>query len=119
MIKQTVAAIAAAPLFAGAAIAGPYVNIEANSGFDGNDYTGSLLENHVGYEGDLGESSSWYLQGGPAVSFADGEDSETELSGKVGITTSVTDSVDVYGEYWAMTGDELASNVKAGLKWSF
>ena len=33
MIKSFIAAAAAAPLFAGAAMAGPYVNVEANSGF--------------------------------------------------------------------------------------
>ena len=119
MKTAIIAGAALGILHGGAAIAGPYVNIEANSGFSGSDYTGSLLENHLGYEGELGESSSWYLQGGPAVSFVDDEDSTTELSGKVGLSTAVSESVDVYGEYWAMTGDELASNVKAGVKWSF
>ena len=41
----------------GAAIAGPYVNVETNSGFVGNDYTGSATDVHVGVEGD-----NWYLQ---------------------------------------------------------
>ena len=36
----------------GAAIAGPYVNVETNSGFVGNDYTGSATDVHVGVEGD-------------------------------------------------------------------
>jgi len=127
MIKQTVAALAALPLLAsGAAVAGPYVNIEANSGFTGSDYSSTLIENHLGYEGAVGnsETTSWYLQAGPAVSLEDGVDeSDTEISGKVGLSTDVTDSVTVYGEYWAMTSDnstdDLASNVKAGIKWNF
>ena len=39
MFKSVIAATAAAPLFAGAAIAGPYVNVETNSSFNGGDYT--------------------------------------------------------------------------------
>ena len=33
MIKSAIAVVAATPLFAGAAFAGPYINVEANSGF--------------------------------------------------------------------------------------
>ena len=44
------------------AIAGPYANIEANSGFYGSDYTGTATDVHVGYEG-----ANWYVQGGPAL----------------------------------------------------
>ena len=47
MIKSAFAALAAAPLFAGAAMAGPYVNVEANSGFAGSDYTGNPTEKEV------------------------------------------------------------------------
>ena len=50
MIKSAFAALAAAPLFAGAAMAGPYVNVEANSGFTGSNYTGTSIDNHVGYK---------------------------------------------------------------------
>jgi hypothetical protein len=53
MIKSAFVALAAAPLFAGAAMAGPYVNVEANSGFAGSDYTGTTIDTHVGYEGAL------------------------------------------------------------------
>ena len=43
MIKSVFAAVAAAPLFAGAALAGPYVNVETNAGWTGDDYTGACL----------------------------------------------------------------------------
>ena len=66
MIKSALAAVVAAPLFAGAAVAGPYVNVEANSASLGSDYIGTETDLHVGYEGDLGESASWYIQAGPA-----------------------------------------------------
>ena len=64
MIKSAFAALAAAPLFAGAAMAGPYVNVEANSGFTGSNYTGTATDLHVGYEGTTG-SVGYYVQGGP------------------------------------------------------
>ena len=123
MFKSVIAAIAAAPLFATAAVAGPYVNIEANSAFLGNDYNATLLETHVGYEDSLGESAAWYIQGGPAFEFEDGaEEKATELSGKVGLGVDVTESVNVYGEVWAMTGGEidfdedLMVGIKSGVK---
>ena len=66
MIKSAIAALAAAPLFAGAALAGPYVNVEANAGWAGNDYTGATTDLHLGYEGAIGDGdASWYVQGGP------------------------------------------------------
>ena len=126
MIKSALAALAAIPFAATSALAGPYVNIESNSGFVGNDYSSTLLETHVGYENGLGENASWYIQGGPALSFEDGvDDSDTELSGKVGIGIDVTERTNVYGEVWAITDggidfdEDLAANVKVGVKYSF
>ena len=102
---------AAAP----AAFAGPYVNIEANSGYTGNDYSGSVIDNHVGYEGD-----NWYIQAGPAIVLSDGAESELELSGKLGGTAALSDRLDLYGEVSFMTGDYNTSyGTKAGLKYSF
>jgi len=121
-----IAAAAAAPLFAGAAIAGPYVNIESNSGFGGSDYDSTLLETHIGYESELGESASWYIQGGPAMSFVDGEDDNTtELSGKVGVGFGLTENLSAYGEVAVITTEEidfdedLNANVKLGVKYNF
>ena len=57
MIKTAFAAAAAAAAFAapGAALAGPYVNVETNAGWTGADYTGAATDFHVGYEDALGE----------------------------------------------------------------
>ena len=91
MIKSVIAASAAAVAFApAAALAGPYVNIESNSGFAGSDYSSTLLETHLGYESSLSDSTSFYVQGGPAISFPDDGDSTTELSGKVGLGVQST-----------------------------
>ena len=127
MFKSVFAAAAVAVAFApAAALAGPYVNIESNSGFGGSDYDSTLLETHVGYESPLGESASWYIQGGPALSFVDGEeDSTTELSGKVGLSVALTEELSAYGEVAAITTEEidfdedLNANVKLGVKYSF
>ena len=43
MIKTAFAAAAALAFAPAAALAGPYVNVEANSGFTGSDYTDRSL----------------------------------------------------------------------------
>ena len=125
MIKSVFAATAALSMSAGAAFAGPYVNIENNAGFTGSDFEGSVTETHVGYESALGESAGWYIQGGPAFVSPDGDDTTTELSGKVGIGADVTDRVNVYAEIAAQTQDEinfdedLNIGTKVGIKYTF
>ena len=127
MIKSVFAAAAVAAAFApAAALAGPYVNIETNSGFAGSDYDSTLLETHIGFESALGESASWYIQGGPAINYVDGaDDSTTEVSGKVGLSVAATENLSVYGEVAAITTEEidfdedLNANVKLGVKYSF
>lgn len=100
---------------AGAAQAGPYVNVEANSGFVGSNYGGTVIDNHIGYEGD-----NWYLQAGPAAVVPDGGDAELEWSGKLGGSAPLSDSVSLYGEVSFLTGDvDTSYGTKAGLKWSF
>ena len=56
-MKSIIIAAAAAPFIAAPAMAGPYVNVEANTGWVGSDYEGTVIESHVGYEGDLGENA--------------------------------------------------------------
>ena len=125
MFKSVFAAAAALSVSAGAAVAGPYVNVETNAGWAGDDYTGATTDLHVGYENDLGEDSSWYIQGGPAIVSADGEEAETRYSGKVGVNVGITERVSAYGELSALTADtELAFddlNVggKLGVKYTF
>ena len=115
---------AVAFLAAPAAIAGPYVNAETNVGYTGNDFTGSVTDLHIGYEGELSESSTYYVQAGPAIVAADGEENETEISGKAGLGIDITDRTNVYGEVSFLTaeqdfGDNLGLGVKAGVKYSF
>lgn len=123
MIKSVFAAAAAAPLFAGAALAGPYVNVEANSGWTGSNYGGTAIDTHVGYEGALGKDASWYVQGGATTLLPDGGDADTVPSGKAGVGVALTDSLGAYGEVsFVGSGDaniDRSYGAKAGLKYSF
>ena len=126
-IKSTIAAIAASPfLFAGAAFAGPYVNVESNISYPDGDYSGASTDLHIGYEGALGEKADFYVQGGPSFVAVDGTDgSESEFSGKAGISIAATDSVGVYGELSGITGEDSSNEdivnwgAKAGVKFTF
>jgi len=121
MIKSAFAALAAAPLFAGAAMAGPYVNVEANSGFTGSDYTGTTTDTHVGYAGDVG-AVGYYAQLGPSFVVTDGGESDTVLSGKVGASVAATEALSIYGEFAFAGGVDDADNgygTKIGATWSF
>ena len=115
----------AASFMAAPAFAGPYVNIENNAGFTGSDFEGSVTETHAGYEAALGEDAAWYVQAGPAFVSPDGEDTTTELSGKVGIGADVTDRINLYAEIAAQTQDEinfdedLNIGTKIGVKYTF
>ena len=125
MIKTAFAASAAAVAFAapGAALAGPYLNVEANSGFTGSDYTGTTTDLHVGYEDVLGESASYYVQVGASVISPDGGAADTVPSGKAGLGVALTDSLGAYGEVsFVGSGDadvDRGYGTKVGLKYSF
>ena len=126
-IKSTIAAVAASPfLLAGAAFAGPYVNVESNISYPDGDYSGATTDLHIGYEGALTESADFYAQIGPAFTAVDGTDgSETEFSGKVGVQVAATDSLGIYGELSGNTDeasngdDEIDWGAKVGAKFTF
>jgi len=125
-IKSTIAAIAASPfLLAGAAFAGPYVNVESNISYPDGDYSGATTDLHIGYEGSISETADFYAQVGPSFVAVDGTDgSEGEISGKVGVTVAATDSLGVYGELSGITkevsGDDTVNwGAKLGAKFVF
>ena len=121
MIKSAIALAAAAPLLAAPALAGPYVNVEANSGFTGSDYTGTTTDAHVGYAGSTG-AVSYGAQIGPSFVATDGGQSDTVLSGKVYADVAVTEALSVYGELSFAGGVDDADNgygTKIGATWSF
>ena len=126
-IKSTIAAIAASPfLLAGAAFAGPYVNVESNISYPDGDYSGATTDLHIGFEGALGEKADYYVQGGPSFIAVDGTDgSEGEFSGKVGVNVAATESIGVYGEISGVTAEDSSNEdivnwgAKLGAKFTF
>ena len=119
MIKRVFGVIGMAAVLASPALAGPYVNVENNGGYSGGDYVGSATDFHVGYEGGDGVYS-FYAQGGPALISPQGEDSEFELSGKVGGNIQTTENFGIYGELsFVTTDDDPSFGTKIGAKYSF
>ena len=126
-IKSTIAAVAASPfLFAGAAFAGPYVNVESNISYPDGDYSGATTDVAIGFEGSISETADFYVQGGPSFVAVDGTDgSESEFSGKAGVNIAATDSVGIYGELSGITGEDSSNEdivnwgAKVGAKFVF
>ena len=129
-IKSTIAAIAASPfLLAGAAFAGPYVNVESNLSYPDGDYSSTATDIHLGYEGTAGTEGkiAYYVQGGPSLAHSETtDDTETELSGKVGASYGVSEDLALYGELsGASDGEDAAGDnivnwgAKLGAKFTF
>ena len=119
MIKSTIAAAAASPfLFAGAAFAGPYVNLEATGSYPEGAYTEGGIEAVVGYEGATESGIGWYVSGGPTVTHTETADEfgDVEFIGYVGGSYDK-----FYGEISGVTtpADEIDWSAKAGVKFTF
>ena len=118
-INQKIAAVAASPfLFAGAAFAGPYVNLEATGSYPDGTYTSGGLEAVVGYEGETPGGIGWYVSGGPTVTHTESSDEfgDVELIGYLG------GSYDKF--YREITGvttasDDIDFSAKARVKFTF
>ena len=102
------------------------MNVESNISYPDGDYSGATTDLAIGYEGALSESADFYVQGGPAFVAVDGTDgSETEFSGKAGISVAATDSLGVYGELSGITDEDSSGDgivnwgAKAGVKFTF
>ncbi len=128
-IKSTIAAVAASPfLLAGAAFAGPYVNVESNLSYPDGDYSSAATDVHIGYEGSTTDGKiAYYVQGGPSLNHDEAtDDTETELSGKVGASYGVNEDLALYGEIsGASNGEDTAGDTivdwgaKLGAKFTF
>ena len=119
MTKLTIAAVAASPfLFAGAAFAGPYVNLEATGSYPDGTYTSGGLEAVVGYEGETPGGIGWYVSGGPTVTHTEStaELGDVELIGYLGGSYDK-----FYGEISGVTttDDDIDFSAKAGVKFTF
>ena len=129
-IKSTIAAVAASPfLLAGAAFAGPYVNVESNLSYPDGDYSSTATDVHLGYEGTAGAEGkiAYYVQGGPSLNHAEStDDTETEISGKIGGSYALSSDLAAYGEISGSTNGEDSDGdtirdygAKVGVKFTF
>jgi len=129
-IKSTIAAVAASPfLLAGAAFAGPYVNVESNLSYPDGDYSSTATDIHLGYEGTAGAEGkiAYYVQGGPSLNHAEAtDDTETEISGKIGGSYAISSDLAAYGEISGSTNGEDSDGdtvrdygAKVGVKFTF
>ena len=122
--KSTIAAVAASPfLFAGAAFAGPYVNLEANGSYPDGSYESGALEAQIGYEGTTEGGLGYYVSAGPTVGHTESADEfgDVELAGYLGASKSLTESVSAYGEVYGQTtaSDDNDFSGKVGVKFVF
>ena len=117
-IKSTIAAVAASPfLFAGAAFAGPYVNLEANGSYPDGSYSSGALEAQIGYEGATEGGIGYYVSAGPTVSHTESADEfgDVELAGYLGGTYDK-----LYAEIYGVTNDnDIDFSGKVGVKFTF
>ena len=127
-IKSTIAAVAASPfLLAGAAFAGPYVNVESNLSYPDGDYSGATTDLAIGFEGTTSEGKvAYYIQGGPAfVHDEAADDTETQFAGKVGASVGINEDLSVYGEISGISDEDAAGDDiinfggKIGAKFTF
>ena len=126
-IKSTIAAVAASPfLLAGAAFAGPYVNVESNLSYPDGEYSSATTDLAIGYEGNNGGKIAYYVQGGPAFVHTEStDDTETELAGKAGISYAATEDLALYGEISGISNEDAAGDDivdfggKIGAKFTF
>ena len=118
MIKSTIAAVAASPfLFAGAAFAGPYVNLEATGSYPDGSYTSGGLEAQIGYEGTTEGGIGWYASVGPTVTHTEVADEfgDVEIAGYLGGSYGK-----FYGEIYGVTADDdIDFSGKAGVRFKF
>ena len=128
MFKPLIAALAASPLIAGSAFAGPYVNVEANASYPDGEYPTATTDIHFGFDGATEDGKvAYYVQGGPAFQHTEStDDTETELSGKVGASIAATEDLAFYGEVSGISAgeDSAGDNIiiwgaKVGAKFVF
>ena len=117
---KKLALVLATTLVSTPAMAGPYVNVETNADYTGSDYTSRATDLHIGYENSLGDLA-YYIQGGKTINAADGVDSESNFSGKLGASVSATDKLGLYGEVSFAQVEDADNNygTKLGAKFSF
>ena len=113
-MKSLIASSALILMGAGSAFAGPYAVVENNGGFVGSDFVGSIIDFHLGWEGE-----GWYAEFGPSLYSPDGAESDVLFTGKAGGSYPVTENLSAYGEFSVAFDKENSYGTKVGLKYTF
>lgn len=122
---KSIIAIAALSVLSAPAFAGPYANVENNAAWIGSDFEVGVTEVHAGYEIEAGEDVLVYVQAGPAFIHVEDVDTQTEVSGKIGIVADVSNNFEIYGEVAFLTEDQefdvdtLSLGTKIGATYRF
>ncbi len=104
------------------------MNVESNLTYPDGDYSSAATDLHIGYEGSTEDGKiAYYVQGGPAFNHTEStDDTETELSGKIGASYAATEDLALYGELSGASNGEDSSGdtvvdwgAKVGAKFVF
>ena len=102
-----------------------YVYTEVESDWTLGEYDGTTTTARFGYEGEVTDSASLYLEAGPSFINPDGADLTTELGLEFGGEVAITERLAAYGEVEFITNGEADLNedldigTKAGLLFTF
>jgi len=120
MLKYALAALAVIPMVAPAANAeGFYVFSDVKSTWEGDDYERSRVRARVGYEKEITETTSAYLELGPEMYLLQDESADTRLALEVGGETELTEGLNLYGDVEMITGPLNDYKTKIGLRYEF
>ena len=105
------------------------MNVESNLSYPDGDYSSTGTDVHLGYEGTAGAEGkiAYYVQGGPSLNHTEvGDNTETEISGKVGGSYGISEDLGIYAEISGATdgedsdGDTIKNwGAKVGAKFTF
>ena len=100
-----------------------------DSSYPDGDYSSTGTDVHLGYEGTAGAEGkiAYYVQGGPTLNHSDAtDDTETEISGKIGASYGVSEDLGIYAELSGATNGEDSDGDtirdfggKVGVKFTF
>ena len=114
------AALAAPALIAAPAMAeGAYVTTELESDWSGSDYEGSSIDTRVGYDFDVTEDVTAYIETGTIFDLPDGETGDTAFVVEVGGDVAVTENLELFAELEVVMDDETDYGTKVGATYYF
>ncbi len=100
-------------------LSGFYVTTEANSDWTGDDYDGTTIDVRVGYETELSETVTGYVEVGPAFSLPDGGDQDTEMGAEAGLSVAASQNLELFAEIEVITGEDYDYGTKIGATYRF